>query len=31
MAIVISGGQVDPGDPITVHMPEEPHQKLKPV
>lgn len=31
MAIVLSGGEVRAGDPISVELPAEPHQPLKPV
>ena len=31
MAIVITGGEVRPGDPITVELPQEPHRALAPV
>ncbi len=31
MAIVLTGGQVQPGDPITVELPPEPHRSLVPV
>jgi len=31
MSIVLSGGEVRPGDHIRVELPAEPHQKLKPV
>ncbi len=31
MAIVLVGGEVRPGDPITVELPPEPHQPLEPV
>jgi MOSC domain-containing protein YiiM len=31
MAIVLQSGTVSPGDPITVHLPPEPHQPLQPV
>jgi MOSC domain-containing protein YiiM len=31
MAIVLSGGEVRAGDPISVELPPEPHQPLKPV
>jgi MOSC domain-containing protein YiiM len=31
MAIVISGGEVRPGDPIRVELPPEPHRPLPPV
>jgi MOSC domain-containing protein YiiM len=31
MAIVLTGGEVRPGDPITVELPPEPHRSLEPV
>jgi MOSC domain-containing protein YiiM len=31
MAIVINGGEVRPGDPISVELPPEPHRPLEPV
>ncbi len=31
MAIVLSGGQVRPGDPIAIELPDEPHTPLPPV
>jgi MOSC domain-containing protein YiiM len=31
MAIVISGGEVRPGDPIATELPAEPHRALEPV
>jgi MOSC domain-containing protein YiiM len=31
MAVVLSGGEVRPGDPIRVELPPEPHQPLAPV
>jgi MOSC domain-containing protein YiiM len=31
MAIVVAGGDVRPGDPITVEMPPEPHRSLEVV
>ncbi|MEC9280637.1 MAG: MOSC domain-containing protein [Chloroflexota bacterium] len=31
MGIVLSGGQVSPGDTISVDLPPEPHQPLEPV
>ena len=31
MAIVLTGGDVRPGDPIRVELPPEPHQPLEPV
>lgn len=31
MAIVIAGGDVRPGDPIAVHLPPSPHQRLERV
>lgn len=31
MGIVLSGGQVSPGDTITIELPPEPHQTLEPV
>ena len=31
MAIVLSGGEVRPGDPIAVELPEGPHERLEPV
>jgi MOSC domain-containing protein YiiM len=31
MAIVIKGGQIRPGDPITIELPPEPHKPLEPV
>ena len=31
MAVVISGGEVRPGDPIGVELPAPPHQRLEPV
>jgi MOSC domain-containing protein YiiM len=31
MAVVLSGGEVRAGDPITVELPEGPHERLKPV
>jgi MOSC domain-containing protein YiiM len=31
MGIVLAGGEVQPGDPIIVELPPEPHQSLVPV
>jgi MOSC domain-containing protein YiiM len=31
MAVVLTGGEVRPGDPIEVTLPEEPHSPLAPV
>ena len=31
MSIVLTGGEVRPGDPIAVELPPNPHQPLKPV
>ncbi len=31
MAIILAGGEVRPGDPITVELPPEPHRALEPV
>jgi MOSC domain-containing protein YiiM len=31
MAIVITGGEVRPGDPIATELPAEPHRALEPV
>ena len=31
MAVVLTGGQVRPGDPIAVELPSEPHRRLKRV
>jgi MOSC domain-containing protein YiiM len=31
MSIVLTGGEVRPGDTIEVELPEEPHKRLKPV
>jgi hypothetical protein len=31
MGVVLSGGEVRPGDPVTVVLPPEPHQALAPV
>jgi MOSC domain-containing protein YiiM len=31
MAIVVTGGDVRPGDPIAVELPEGPHQRLEAV
>jgi MOSC domain-containing protein YiiM len=31
MGIVLTGGEVQPNDPIRVELPPEPHQPLKPV
>jgi MOSC domain-containing protein YiiM len=31
MAVVLAGGEVRPGDEITVEFPPEPHRKLEPV
>jgi len=31
MAVVVTGGQVRPADPITVELPAEPHSALAPV
>ena len=31
MAVVVSGGVVRPGDPITVELPSSPHRRLEPV
>lgn len=31
MAVVLTGGDVRPGDPIRVELPPEPHRPLKPV
>jgi MOSC domain-containing protein YiiM len=31
MGIVLTGGAVRPGDPITVSVPPEPHRPLRPV
>ncbi|MBX3284134.1 MAG: MOSC domain-containing protein [Actinobacteria bacterium] len=31
MSVVLEGGQVRPGDPITITLPDRPHQPLRPV
>ena len=31
MGVVVTGGDVQPGDPISVELPPEPHQILNPV
>lgn len=31
MAVVVAGGEVRPGDPITVHLPDGEHRRLEPV
>lgn len=31
MGIVLVGGEVRPGDPISIELPSEPHQPLVPV
>ncbi|GLU48454.1 MOSC domain-containing protein [Nocardiopsis ansamitocini] len=31
MAVVLNSGTVQPGDPITAHLPPEPHAPLQPV
>ncbi|MBV9773476.1 MAG: MOSC domain-containing protein [Gemmatimonadetes bacterium] len=31
MAVVVSGGEVRPGDPVGVELPPEPHRPLEPV
>nr|WP_208408091.1 MOSC domain-containing protein [Variibacter gotjawalensis] len=31
MSVVVSAGDVRPGDPIAIELPAEPHQPLKPV
>ena len=31
MSVVLHGGPVQPGDPITIELPAEPHHALKPV
>ena len=31
MGVVISGGEVRPGDPIRVELPPQPHRPLVPV
>ena len=31
MSVVVHGGPVKPGDPITLELPAEPHRALKPV
>jgi MOSC domain-containing protein YiiM len=31
MAVVLAGGEVRPGDPISVEVPPEPHRALEPV
>ena len=31
MGIVLTGGDVRPGDPIRVELPEKPHGLLEPV
>ena len=31
MGVVISGGEVRPGDPIRVELPPQPHRPLAPV
>jgi MOSC domain-containing protein YiiM len=31
MGIVLTGGEVSPGDPIAVELPPEPHRPLEPV
>jgi MOSC domain-containing protein YiiM len=31
MSVVLTGGEVRPGDPIRVELPAEPHQALRPV
>ena len=31
MGIVLTGGEIHPGDPITVELPAVPHRQLEPV
>src|SRR5262249_48980751 len=31
MGIVVAAGEVRPGDPIAIELPEEPHRALEPV
>jgi MOSC domain-containing protein YiiM len=31
MGVVLTGGEVRPGDPIQVELPPEPHRSLAPV
>ena len=31
MGIVLTGGEVRPGDPVRVELPPEPHRALGPV
>jgi MOSC domain-containing protein YiiM len=31
MAVVVTGGEVRPGDPIHVELPPPPHRPLRPV
>ena len=31
MGIVLTGGEIRPGDPITVVLPQQPHRPLEPV
>jgi MOSC domain-containing protein YiiM len=31
MGVVLRGGPIRPGDPITVELPPDPHQPLQPV
>ena len=31
MAVVLTGGEVQAGDPIRIELPPEPHQPLAPV
>jgi MOSC domain-containing protein YiiM len=31
MAVVVQGGQVQPGDPISIELPPTPHHPLEPV
>jgi MOSC domain-containing protein YiiM len=31
MGVVLAGGEVRPGDPITVEFPARPHARLEPV
>ena len=31
MGVVVAGGEVQPGDPIRVELPPEPHVRLEPV
>jgi MOSC domain-containing protein YiiM len=31
MSVVLAGGEVRPGDPVTVMLPDRPHRRLKTV